>query len=112
MVVFGVIIIVLGGMAFLIGWTILNKRWDWMKGTARTLGVVEEDRIVYTVNGQSYALRITSTNIKGRSLPVRYSLQTPGQARIDAPLATWLAPAFFLLLGSGLILTGIGMVKG
>ncbi|MDQ1088323.1 MULTISPECIES: DUF3592 domain-containing protein [unclassified Siphonobacter] len=112
MVVFGVIIIILGGMAFMIGWTILNKRRDWMKNTARVLGLVEEDRIVYEVDGKSYALRVTSTNIKGRSLPIRYSLQNPGQARVDAPLATWLAPAFFMLLGSGLLLTGIGMVKG
>ncbi|WP_420154431.1 hypothetical protein [Siphonobacter sp.] len=111
MIVFGVIVTVIGAIAFMIGWTVLQKRRSWMKTTGRTFGQVEDGRIVYEVAGQSYALRITRTNLQGRSLPIRYALDKPGQSRIDAPLATWLAPGFFLLLGTGLLLIGIGMIK-
>ncbi|MFT4033881.1 MAG: hypothetical protein QM669_15815 [Siphonobacter sp.] len=112
MVVLGIILIVIGAIAFMVGWTILQKRRSWLKTTGLTAGLVEDGKVIYEVNGQRYGLKVTSTNLNGRRIPVRYSLATPGQARPYSPAATWVAPAFFMLLGSGLMFTGIGLIQG
>lgn len=112
MIVFGIILILVGAIAFLVGWTILQKRRKWLRTTGRAAGLVADGQIRYDVGDKTYALRVTRTNLDGRRIPVRYALANPGQARPDSPVAVWLTPVFFLLLGSGLMLVGVGLVNG
>ena len=112
--IIGLLTCVVGGVAFGMGFSLLRKRQRWLGGTGQTTGHVKPDArtLLYEVAGKTYRLGLPArVGLRaGMAVPVRYALTRPAQARVQSTGGIWLAPAFFMLLGAGLLAYGLSLL--